>query len=263
MAATVEVLYLIEPVRTSPRRSFTLRRSVHARPLAPPFLLQSFPSSILLASLLHLILGARRRCHRHCTRMTNTKCLLLLTLLLLLISASVCQALTSDHHDGADQQEQKQEDEEQLGGKLVDEELLEGEEDLSDLDDLEEYDEEGAGGGRFETLSSFPTSGGANLVVNVNEGSTGRVIQEHEHVLLLGFAPWCVQSQALLPEFAAAAGLLADHGSTGGVVFAKLDAINNPNVASQYNIRGFPTVLFFTNGSRAEYSGGTSRCVCC
>ena len=145
----------------------------------------------------------------------------------------------------------------------MDEELLEGEEDLSDLDDLEEYDEEGAGGGRFDTLSSFPTSAGANLVVNVNEGSTGRVIQEHEHVLLLGFAPWCVQSQALLPEFAAAAGLLANHGSSGGVVFAKLDAINNPNVASQYNIRGFPTVLFFTNGSRAEYSGGTSRCVCC
>jgi thiol-disulfide isomerase/thioredoxin len=190
--------------------------------------------------------------------MTNTKCLLVLTLLLL-ISASVCQALTSDHHNGADQQDQKQEHEEQLGGKLVDEELLE-EEDLSDLDDLEEYDEEGAGGGgRFETLSSFPTSGGANLVVNVNEGSTGRLIQQHEHVLLLGFAPWCVQSQALLPEFAAAAGLLADHGS--GVVFAKLDAINNPNVASQYSIRGFPTVLFFTNGSRAEYSGGNSRWV--
>ena len=139
----------------------------------------------------------------------------------------------------------------------MDEEL--DEEDLSDLDDLAEYDEEGAGGGSFETLSSFPTSGGANLVVNVNEGSTGRVIQEHEHVLLLGFAPWCVQSQALLPEFAAAAGLFAEHGS--GVVFAKLDAINNPNVASQYNIRGFPTILFFTNGSRAEYSGGNSRCV--
>lgn len=188
--------------------------------------------------------------------MTNTKCLLLLTLLLL-ISSSVCQALTSDHHNGADQQEQIQEHEEQLGGKLVDEEL--DEEDLSDLDDLEEYDEEGAGGGSFETLSSIPTSGGANLVVNVNEGSTGRVIQEHEHVLLLGFAPWCVQSQALLPEFAAAAGLFAEHGS--GVVFAKLDAINNPNVASQYNIRGFPTILFFTNGSRAEYSGGNSRCV--
>lgn len=138
----------------------------------------------------------------------------------------------------------------------MDEEL--DEEDLSDLDDLVEYDEEGASGGSFETLSSFPTSGGANLVVNVNEGSTGRLIQEHEHVLLLGFAPWCVQSQALLPEFAAAAGLLADHGS--GVVFAKLDAINNPNVASNYKIRGFPTILFFTNGSRVEYGGGNSRC---
>lgn len=183
--------------------------------------------------------------------MANTKCLLLLTLLLL-ISSSVCRALTSDH-----QQEPKQEDEQQLGSKLVDDEL--DEEDLSDLDDLEEYDGGGAGGGSFETLSSFPASGGANLVVNVNEGTAARVIQEHEHVLMLGFAPWCVQSQALLPEFAAAAALLADHGS--GVVFAKLDAINNPNVASQYNIRGFPTILFFTNGSRVEYGGGNSRCV--
>lgn len=127
-------------------------------------------------------------------------------------------------------------------------------EDDDELEDLEEGFEDAASGD--EQLSSVDAVA-ARKVANVNDQDVERVIASFDYVLLLGYAPWDTQSQELLAEFAAAAVELSRQGNP--TVLAKLDAVNNPAAASLYEIRGFPTLLFFTNSLREAYSGGYSR----
>jgi protein disulfide-isomerase A1 len=127
----------------------------------------------------------------------------------------------------------------------------EGVEDEDDLEDLDEGMDPDA-----RTFSSADATAAAK-VANVNDRDAARVLTSFEFVLLLGYAPWCTQSQALLPEFAAAALRLSQLGNPA--LLAKLDAINNPSAASQCEIHGFPTLAFFINGTRHPYLGGQSR----
>lgn len=139
------------------------------------------------------------------------------------------------------------------GEGLVDEVVAHSDfEDDDDLEDLEEGLDADSG-----DASAAEAAMAATKVANVNDQDAQRVIAKFDYVMLLGYAPWCTQSQALLPEFAAAAALLSRLGNP--TVLAKLDAINNPNAASLYQIRGFPTLMFFANGAREEYFGGHSR----
>lgn len=136
----------------------------------------------------------------------------------------------------------------------ADEEDVEGEdlEDFEDLEDLED-EEEGSSG------TAAPVFGRA-LLMDINDRTVDKVLGSHEYVFLLGYAPWCTRSSALMEDFALVSRLLAESGST--VVFAKLDAVNNPSTASQYSIKGFPALLFFTNGTFQRYTSGHSRFGC-
>ena len=144
---------------------------------------------------------------------------------------------------------------------LANEAAVPSEEDgLEDDDDLEDLDEEmdlnpQTASGFFSSADAMATA----KVANVNDKDIGRVIATFEFVLLLGYAPWCTQSQELLPKFAAAALRLSELGNPA--VLAKLDAVNNPSAASQYEIHGYPTLMFFVNGTREQYWGGYSRFV--
>lgn len=133
-------------------------------------------------------------------------------------------------------------------------EALEDEDDLEDLEEGMDSDAQAA-----SVSYSSAEAVAAAKVANVNDKDVERVIAKFEFVLLLGFAPWCTQSQELLPEFAAAAVRLSQLGNP--VVLAKLDAVNNPAAAAQYEILGFPTLMFFANGTREQYFGGFSRFV--
>ncbi|MBA0864369.1 hypothetical protein Goshw_002296 [Gossypium schwendimanii] len=94
------------------------------------------------------------------------------------------------------------------------------------------------------------------IVLELNSDNSKRVIDENEFVLLLGYAPWCVRSAELMPQFAEAATSLKELGSP--VLMAKLDAERYPKVASLLDIKGFPTLLLFVNGTSLAYTGGFS-----
>ncbi|CAL1378094.1 unnamed protein product [Linum trigynum] len=92
------------------------------------------------------------------------------------------------------------------------------------------------------------------IVLELNTDSSSRAISENEFVLILGYAPWDTRSAELMPQFAEAANKLKELGSP--IVMAKLDAERYPKAASALQIRGFPTLLLFVNGTSQPYTGG-------
>lgn len=94
------------------------------------------------------------------------------------------------------------------------------------------------------------------IVLELNFENAKRVINENEVVMILGYAPWCPRSAELMPQFAEAANKLKELGSP--LLMAKLDAERYPKAASMLDIKGFPTLLLFVNGTSQVYSGGFS-----
>ena len=76
---------------------------------------------------------------------------------------------------------------------------------------------------------------------------------ENEYLLVQFFAPWCIHSRRLAPEYSKAAGILARNNSS--IKLAKVDATEETDLADYYNITHYPT-LVFKKGELIEYGGG-------
>lgn len=94
------------------------------------------------------------------------------------------------------------------------------------------------------------------IVVELNSENWKKVTEGNEFVLVLGYAPWCPRSAELMPQFAEAATLLKELKCP--ILMAKLDADRYPKAAAALEIKGFPTLLFFVNGTAQAYTGGFS-----
>ncbi|KAG2729072.1 hypothetical protein I3760_01G233600 [Carya illinoinensis] len=136
-----------------------------------------------------------------------------------------------------------------------DDDDLEGLEELIAWDEEEEKREQ-EGSPSVRSSEAEVLTRAQRIVLELNNDNTKRIIDGNEFVLVLGYAPWCARSAELMPQFAEAATSLKELGSP--LLMAKLDADRYPKAASLLEIKGFPTLLLFVNGTSQVYTGGFS-----
>eukprot|EP00994_Dinema_validum_P006268 NODE_456_length_1671_cov_127.315043_g332_i0.p1 GENE.NODE_456_length_1671_cov_127.315043_g332_i0~~NODE_456_length_1671_cov_127.315043_g332_i0.p1 ORF type:complete len:534 (+),score=178.34 NODE_456_length_1671_cov_127.315043_g332_i0:55-1602(+) len=91
-----------------------------------------------------------------------------------------------------------------------------------------------------------------NDVLHMTDDSFNEDILAKDHTLVMFYAPWCGHCTAFKPAYAEAATLLKDSAAN----VAAVDAIKHAKAAKDFEIKGFPTILYFEKGQKKDaYEG--------
>jgi thioredoxin len=83
-------------------------------------------------------------------------------------------------------------------------------------------------------------------IESTGDADIERAIGSSRIVAVYCWAPWCGPCKVMTPTIEALAGDYKD------VKFYKLNADDNPNVASQFHMRSIPVIFVFVDGRLAE-----------
>ncbi|KAJ8773354.1 hypothetical protein K2173_028531 [Erythroxylum novogranatense] len=95
------------------------------------------------------------------------------------------------------------------------------------------------------------------FVLTLDHSNFTDTVTKHDFIVVEFYAPWCGHCKKLAPEYEKAASVLSSHDPP--LALAKIDASDesNKDIASQYEISGFPTLKIFRKGGKSvqEYKG--------
>ncbi|EGR32155.1 prolyl 4- beta polypeptide, putative, partial [Ichthyophthirius multifiliis] len=92
----------------------------------------------------------------------------------------------------------------------------------------------------------------------LNDSNFDDFVKSHDYVLAEFYAPWCGHCKQLAPEYAKAAYQL-EFNPQNKIYLAKIDATQNPSITQRFQIQGYPTLKYFSNGNLEQpkdYNGG-------
>ncbi|KAI6649636.1 Protein disulfide-isomerase 2-like isoform X3 [Oopsacas minuta] len=90
-------------------------------------------------------------------------------------------------------------------------------------------------------------------VLILTENNFNEALEKHNQILVEFYAPWCGHCKKFAPEYSQAAAKLKETGSE--IRLGKVDASVYEDLAVSWDIKGFPTLIFFTNKSSMGYNG--------
>ncbi|XP_050235393.1 protein disulfide-isomerase [Mercurialis annua] len=109
----------------------------------------------------------------------------------------------------------------------------------------------------FAAISASESEEEASYVLTLDSSNFTDAINKHNFIVVEFYAPWCGHCQKIAPEYEKAASILKSHDPP--IVLAKVDANeeSNKDLASEYDIKGFPTLKIVRNGGKLiqEYKG--------
>uniref|UniRef100_A0A0B6Z522 Thioredoxin domain-containing protein n=1 Tax=Arion vulgaris TaxID=1028688 RepID=A0A0B6Z522_9EUPU len=70
------------------------------------------------------------------------------------------------------------------------------------------------------------------------------------------YAPWCGHCQSMKPDFAEAAEIVQNNWLG---LLAAVDATQETDLADKFNVKGYPTIIFFTGDQVTEYTSGRTK----
>jgi protein disulfide-isomerase A1 len=91
-------------------------------------------------------------------------------------------------------------------------------------------------------------------VLSLTKDTFDNAVKNNKHLLVKFVAPWCGHCKTLLPAYAAAAKQLVDSGSD--IKLASVDATIEQDLAQKYDVKVYPTIKFFSDGTTFDYTGG-------
>ncbi|KGN47715.1 protein disulfide-isomerase [Cucumis sativus] len=95
------------------------------------------------------------------------------------------------------------------------------------------------------------------FVLTLDNSNFSDVVSKHDFIVVEFYAPWCGHCKSLAPEYEKAASVLSSHDPP--ITLAKVDANEESNreLATQFEIRGFPTIKILRNGGKSsqDYKG--------
>ena len=83
------------------------------------------------------------------------------------------------------------------------------------------------------------------------------IMTEFPNILIEFYAPWCGHCKKLAPVYLEVADALKAQDAP--VRVAKVDATEHPKAAGEFGVKGYPTLFYFHNGEKIDYTGQRNK----